>query len=395
MAATAAAFPEWESFVDALRPRGVEAISLALRPHLPEVRQDLAHQLLTALVHGYVGWVYADADYPEFVPTLGSFLNLAAPVPDFMYKGTPIRGDGIYRVWGNRGTSSFVDLNVNSGYWTQVSGRREVAYNLDEDVTLSPTGDFEVILSNERPAGHTGDWWWLPPNGQRLMARRAASDWLNEIDARLAVERLDIPARRPRRSPEDIAQRMAALPQWVENGVTLWLKHVQAQKAKGVINDLVVHDYSQMGGADQQVYLEGLFDLAPDEALLIDTEVPQSVRYWSFLVSDELFSTLDWMHRVSSINGHQAKLSTDGRFRCVISAQDPGVPNWLDIGEYNLGLIQGRWNHASAAPIPTCTKMKVADVWNHMPADTPRVDAAERDQLLRLRRKGAQMRHVW
>lgn len=389
------ALTEWENFVDGLRPRGTSARALLWNPDDAQVRQELGELMLRGLAHGYVGNVYADPDYPEFVPSLGLFLNIAAPVPDFMYQGTPIRGDGVYRISGNVGTSLFVDVNVNSGYWANGTGGKTLnAYRL-EDLTIAPDGGFDVILSNERPEGYSGDWWRLDPQGRRLGARRAAYDWLNEIDARLTIERLDLPARRPRRPKEDIARRMTELTDWVEIATVKWLEHINAQKAKAVVNDLVVHDYSHMGGADGQTYLEGLYDLAPDEALLIDTEVPQVCRYWSFLVTDELFATLDWMHRFSSINGHQAKLSSDGRFRAVISAEDPGVPNWIDIGGYRTGLIQGRWNNPSSAPIPTCTRMKLADVWKHMPNDTPKVSARERDELLRLRRKGAQMRQVW
>lgn len=393
--AVVAAFPEWDEFVEAFRGRGDRALSLAWSPDDPQVRQELSQQLLTSLAHGYIGMVYADPEYPEFIPTLGLALNYAAPVPDFMYKGTPIDGDGVYRIWGNRGTSTFVDLNINAGYWAAgTKAPRLAAYTLD-DLTLAPNGDFEVILSNERPAGYTGDWWRLDPAGRRIGGRRACSDWLNEVDARLAIERLDRPARRPRRTKEDIARRMADLPRWIDDGVSTWLAHINKQKATAPTNDVAVHDFSYIGGADGQVYMEGLYDLAPDEALLFDTDVPQVCRYWSILVSDELFSTLDWMHRFSSLNHRQATLSADGRFRAVISARDPGTPNWIDIGEYRKGLMQIRWNRASATPTPTFTKMKADEIWTHMPADTPRVSADERDAQLRLRRKGAQMRQVW
>lgn len=393
--AAGAALPEWDEFIEAFRGRGERALALAADPADPQLRQELSHQLLTSLVHGYIGMVYADPEYPEFIPTLGLALNYAAPVPDFMYKGTPIEGDGVYRIWGNRGSCTFVDLNVNAGYWAKGTGaRRLAAYTLD-DLTLSPSGDFEVILSNARPAGYTGDWWRLDPAGRRLGGRRACSDWLNETDARLAIERLDRPARRPRRTREDIARRMAALPAWIDNGVSTWLEHVAKQKAAAPTNDVAVHDFSYIGGAEGQVYMEGAYDVAPDEALLFDTDVPEACRYWSILVTDELFSTLDWMHRVSSLNHRQATLGADGRFRAVISARDPGTPNWIDVGDYRRGMMQIRWNRASSTPQPKFTKLKADEVWTHLPADTPRVSAAEREAQLRLRRKGAQMRQVW
>ncbi len=389
-------FAEWEGFIDGLRPIGARMRTRVWSPDDAQLRQELSQLMLTSLVHGYVGQLYADPDYPEFIPTLGLFLNLAAPVPDFMYQGTPIRGEGVYRISGNRGTSLFVDFSVLAGYWAVRSPAmgRLAAYRID-DLTISPTGAFDVILSNERPRGYEGDWWHLDPTACRLMVRRAAYDWIAEIDPRLTIERLDLPARRPRRSRIDIAASMAKLVDWTETATVVWLDHMARQKANGVINQLVVQDWSYTGGAPGQVYLEGLYDLRPDDALVIDTPVPEACRYWSFLVTDELFTTLDWMHRFSSINGHQARLDEDGRFRAVISAQDTGVPNWIDIGDYRRGAIQGRWNNASSAPVPTVTRMNIGDVRRHFPPDTPFVTPAERDALLRVRRKGAQMRHVW
>ncbi len=386
----------WENLIDGLRPIGARALPLAWDPADPVLRQDLSRTILTQLMHAYVGEICADADYPEFLSTLGLFLNVAAPVPDFMYQGTPVRSEGVYRIAGHRGTSLFVDISVLAGYWPKASPdqRRLATYDLD-DLTIAPDGQFDVILSAERPPGYEGDWWHLDPRAQRLNARRAAYDWENEVDARLTIERLDLPARRPRRDPRDIAVRMANIVNWTETATQWWLTHLAAHRARGVVNQLAIQDYGFMGGPRNQVYLEGIYDLAPGEALIIDSDVPATCRYWSFLVTDEVFATLDWMHRFSSINGHQAQRSADGRFRAVISAQDPGTPNWLDIGEYRRGIIQARWNNASAAPLPSLKRVNMEEVWRHMPTDTPYVTPGERDRLLRQRRRGAQMRQVW
>ena len=392
----ATSFGEWDDFIDKLRPIGSSALSLAWNPGDKQVRRELSRTLLTQLVHGYVGEMYADPDYPEFVSTLGLLLNVAAPVPDFMYQGTPIRGNGVYRISGKRGTSLFVDISALAGYWPKGSPdqRRLGTYDLD-DLEITPKGEFDVVLSNERPPGYEGEWWHLDPRTQRLNARRASYDWQNEVDARLTIERLDVPARRARRSKEEIARRMDELIDWIRTAALWWLTHLDKHKAAGLINQLALQDYSGMGGPRGQVYLEGVYCLSPDEALLIETDVPEICRYWSFLVTDELFTTLDWMHRFSSINGHQARLDPDGRFRAVISAQDPGVPNWLDVGDYRTGLIQARWNNSSSAPVPKATTVKIGDVRKKFPNGTPLVTPDQRDKLLRQRRKGAQLRQVW
>ena len=82
-------------------------------------------------------------------------------------------------------------------------------------------------------------------------------------------------------------------------------------------------------------------------------------------------------------------------FRTVISARDPGVHNWLDTSGYRSGAIQGRWFEASEKPMPSIKKIKLADVLQHLPADTKIVTPQERAIALRNRRLAAQMRIIW
>jgi hypothetical protein len=384
---------DWQGVLEGLKPLAGEVAALAWNPDDPRVQREIETMLLAGLMRAYSQGIYADADFPEFVPSLGLPMNLAAPVPDFLYKGTPLRGDGVYRISGKRGSSLFVDVFTIEVTPTSTGGQLHT-YDLDA-LKLSASGEFEVVLSGERPAGYIGDWWYLDPRATQLMTRCAAYDWLNEEDPVLRIERADLPARRPRRSAEEAASRMARFGQASRDYALRWLRHINEQKARGVVNRLEIHDYSSVGGAAGQVYLEGIFDLAEDEALVIETEVPKNCRYWSFLVSDELFCTLNWMHRFSSLNGHQARVDSDGRLRLVVSARDVGSPNWLDIGEHLTGVLQGRWNNADSAPVPVCVKVKADEVWRLLPPTTERVTPEERDALLRLRRKGAQQRRFW
>jgi hypothetical protein len=59
-------------------------------------------------------------------------------------------------------------------------------------------GHFDVVLSQERPANYTGDWWKLEPNTQQLLLRQVASNWATERDPRISIERVDKPVQRPR-----------------------------------------------------------------------------------------------------------------------------------------------------------------------------------------------------
>jgi hypothetical protein len=222
--------------------------------------------------------------------------------------------------------------------------------------------------------------------------RAASYDWLHERDPIVGIERLDKPTRRPRQSAEDIAGKLSALPAFVKEDSLIWWRHMADLQKRNMWNRIGVEPWGAFPG---QVYLEGLYRLADDEAMIVETDVPKNCRYWSFLIGDMQFRTIDWVNHQSSLNAFQAKLDPDGKLRAVIAMNDPGVPNWLDTGGYREGVIQGRWNLCDSAPIPVTKIVKLSQLRKNLPAGTPVVTPSERERQLRDRRLGAQMRRKW
>ena len=79
----------------------------------------------------------------------------------------------------------------------------------------------------------------------------------------------------------------------------------------------------------------------------------------------------------------------------MVSKQDPGVHNWLDKADWPWGILQARFYQAGSYPEATVTKVPVADVLAHLPADTPTLTSRERASQLHHRRTGAQLRRMW
>jgi hypothetical protein len=195
----------------------------------------------------------------------------------------------------------------------------------------------------------------------------------------------------------EIAASLRSIATWVDTFAKLsldgpWVKHL---RNSGLVNQVKAKDYSAASGLGNQRYVEGLFELEDDEALLIETDIPEDCSYWNFQLVDDFWRSLEWVHRQSSLNGFTARLDRDRKFRAVVSIQDPGVPNWLDPVGRKTGMIYGRWTNSRSDIAPMVTKIKVADVRRYLPADTPTVTAQERDAAIRLRRKGAQLRRRW
>jgi hypothetical protein len=387
--------PEWDDYIELLRPVGARVLKTVPHPTDPWARQETWKALIAGISSGFIACAYSDPSYPEFVSLYNMPFNLMAPEPSYMYLWTLIDGSGTYRLRGFRNTCRFVELSQLAGYYADGTDKGTVA-SLDLDsLELGADTSFELIVSNQRPRDPTVNWFELQRSATVLLIRACAYDWVRERDPLVAIERLDAPAARPRASAAEIAARLKHLAVWVEKGPIRGYERFSALEAQQIRNKLTTHGYQSMGGVLGQVYMEGLYDIADDEALILETEIPRKCRYWGFLVTDDQFGTSDWMNRQSSLNGFQAQLDKDGKFRGVISVADPGVPNWLDTGAYNYGIIQGRWNHADSSPMPIVTKVKVSDVRRHLPASTPVVSPEARDAQLRDRRMGAHFRRKW
>jgi hypothetical protein len=393
---------QWSGHVLPLEPVGGRLLAQLRDPTDPQLQQELYQFLYLALAQSTVGALYGNADYPDFWPFLNQAFNMWGPNPDTAYALTPIDDQGIYRLSGFRGSVRIADVQVGNGPLVADGssdakglGKTLSNFDLDKDVTPNMDGAFEVILSKQRPEEYQGDWWQLKEGANYIVIRQVAYDWINEVDGRFAIERLDLPAMKPRESAEEIAAKLAKIPKWTENWAGIGIAWINNLREQGLINKLRVDDLSKdSGGYASQIYVQGLYDIADDEALILETTVPEC-RYWSFQLTDELWRSHGWMYRQTNINGHQAVLDSDGKFRAVISIQDPSVPNWLDTGGLNNGYIEGRWESCEDHPLPTIKKVKLSEVRRYLPEETAVVAVEQREYAIRLRSKGAQFRRRW
>jgi hypothetical protein len=361
--------------------------------------QDMNKLVLSILASGYLCRVYTDSSRPVFMPLWNYAFNQGGPNPDYLYSTTEIDSGGVYEISGFRGTSRLVEITQQSWDMFGVSGASTGAplqetHELDE-LAIAGDGAFSVILSAQRPEGYLGDWWPLDTRCRRLLMRSCACDWEREVDARVAINRLDgfgvdMPS-------EAFARRFSELGEWIANTIRFDMNLVAYYREHHGVNVLLRSQRAGQGGglAAKQANYDGIFEISDDEALIVEFPVPDECRYWQILVADDRFATVDWVNRQSSLNDVQAHVDTDGRFRAVVSKRDPGVYNWLDKADFPSGIIQARFYQASEYPDATVTTVPVGDVLEHLPPGTARVSPQERAELLRQRRRGAQLRHIW
>jgi hypothetical protein len=401
-AGPAAQVAGWADFIERARdlPAGMlDKLPLHMRLD-PQVQQEVGRLALQAITAAALDALGSDGDHPAFVPQIGQVLNVGQPNADTIYRTARLTPGGSYRIRGFRGTLPICKIGqappspaeVPPGVAPQRGARPHHDFNT---LTIDAEGHYDVLLSPERPPGHTGDWWKLEPTTNKLLLRMVSSDWGKELDPTFSIERVDLPASRGRPSAAQLEARLRQIPRAAEFLGPMFVDHVEKLRREGYVNKFKILDVSQVGGLAGQFYYEGPYELGDDEALIVETKMPARCPYRSLILTNEIYETTDWYNNHSSLNGSQAQPDADGVLRIVVSAKDPGVPNWLDTAGHPRGLIQGRWTDCDSQPMPSIRKVAFADVRAALPAGTPTVSKEQRERLLRDRRAAYQQRPLW
>src|SRR5688572_1166194 len=320
-----------------------------------QLSQEVVQQLAAIAAQAYPILFSQDPRRPQLVPFTSPIFR-AGTNPDFTYLYGALDGRSSYRLSGDRGSSLFVHVVQNSGMLGLHEQPGPPLATLDLDtIQVAQDGAFSVVLAPHRPDGHTGDWWRLDERATSISIRQASYDWIAESDGRFALECVE-PGALPSHASEHTAPQLDEIGHFVVRYVNALSQMRRALKSQPA-NTLQLNAWGPYGGLSNQYYYQGHFELADHEALIVETSVPQRVRYWGIALLDEIFNALDWTARQSSLNGHQACIDADGRFRAVIALADPGVPNWLDPDGRRRGLLQGRWFDSDSSPVPTIRRV--------------------------------------
>ena len=391
---------EWAAFLRILEAAPERLRQCQVDPDEEQIRLESYKYLLIGLCQGIYMTQFTDPDFPVWVPNAHFPLGYAGPNPDLTYYYTQVNPAGVYRLWGRRNSVRFASMQVGTDWFgvsylpehdcEQHAGRAQNArplatYDFDGHIQCDADGSFELILSAERPADWTGNWWHMPPESCSLITRFFAYDIANEVDPEIHIERLDGPARPKRAGMERYKHGIKAAAHIGVEMLAFFAEQIAKQRRELGENTFRITTFGG-AGFNSQAYLQAPYVMNDDEVLIVETDIPQHCFYWNFQLTDELFSLFDYVNVQNSLNGFSAHIDSDGRFRAVVSSRDPGVHNWLDACDRNHGAILGRWTRADSHPLPVIKRVKFADLKNHLPADTRYVTGEERTAALRRRR---------
>lgn len=339
--------------------------------------------LMVLLAVGVDAALRADADPVLAVDraSMDDILTWGLECPDCVYMNASLRAGETYRLFGNRGTARYVGLQT-------MDGIAAIANSLVDDLDIDADGNFEAILSADE---HDGNWLRLAGDHPTLTVRNFLYDWDTEELASLRIERVGDEVARDA-GPIDLAasvsRQIHAVGDFVYDNLKFFLDFGAMPPANGFIPPM---DMSEMGAAAENRPVIGRFELDPDEALILEVQPPVGV-YWSISLGNPWLETIHYGRHQSSLNGHQAVVDSDGVFRAVLAAQDPGVANWLDTAGHSNGAILLRCVRTETAPVPATRVVKVDEVLASLPTDTTMTTLAERARVIEARRRAVHER---
>ena len=373
----------WHRYCDALRAAGDHL--LATNANASESTRAEGVRYLLGLVRGGLGQALelADPARPRFFRNPDSSSRWGAENADNQYLWARIDRRGVYRIAGSRGTAFDFLIEAKEGYM-QLGDERNFATLTAGEIEYDAAGGFEITLSAEPRAGN---WLRLDPDARYIAIRQYLCDWSREEPARFTIECLEAPEPDTPVTPARIASWLEDAAEWTLESARFWSEWTGPLRAAWNPSQLApARKFA--GGADDIYYGNNYYRLDPEQALVIETGLPEA-RYWQFQLCDLWFRSRDWSEQSTSINHRQAHIDSDGCFRCVVAHRDPGVANWLDTSGEPEGLLQYRWIWSQTNPVPTGRIVSFDSIRDHLPTDTPAFSPANRraDRKARLRHR--------
>jgi hypothetical protein len=195
-------------------------------------------------------------------------------------------------------------------------------------------GSFTISVDAE-PANGRPNHVQSTAQAHEFYIRDVLLDWARDDPNHFEVQRLGGPPGGPARTLDEQADATASMMEYFAN-FTGKLSHGVYKMPPNHFN--LAWSADKVGAMRNQVYVMGRFDLAPDEAFVVELN-DGGAEYFTVPLSNIWGTTLDIIDRTGSLNKSQSVANEDGSYTYVIAAQDPGVANWIDSDGLHEGIL--------------------------------------------------------
>ena len=447
----------WDDLIASLQ-RARDAIDQPELMPPPQNARNLAegYRYLMGFVHyGIERAFHEDPVRPHFRNALSIINRSTIDNADAIYFYAPIDGRRQYRLRGRvgdhrhwRGESAietgpkapfYLIFEAIEGVMAGDSGSlRELAPGvkvqtgrLDSSaIEVADDGSFEILLAPQRPAGYSGNFIATLKVVDRphpfdpaaaperyatsISGRQLFCDWQHEEAIHLEIDQLGAEGTSP--GPLDVPAASAQLRRcgelvdaqmryWNEFWTVLMGTYGAREGSiegvafpRNAFNRVNAASGSTGGGQSTNLYAGGVFELGPDEALVIENRISVTPQYIGFQLGNLWGESIEYANNTGSLNGHQMHVDADGVRRLVVAHRDPGVPNWLDTTGHAEGFLTARWAYSETPqeedwPQVSARKVAFDEVRAHLPQETPTVSPEQRREQVRIRQRHVRRRY--
>lgn len=419
----------------------------------PMTDRNLAegYRYLLGFVYGSFERAFAeDPAFPYFRRSLQPLNRATIDNADALYLAAPIDGNATYLVTGKaqdyrhwpgerpapsgRVAPHYAIFEAMSWYTGDSGSIKELNPGVlwkmgpvdSSTLVVEADGTFRILVGPKRPDGYTGNFVvtkatvpWTKPDGTTVQVEHTARyldvrelfyDWEREEPLELNIVRVGFEgAQSPPLDSKKAAEQMRRFGELVKNQMRFWNEFwaVVVETYEDMNGDgkqfLPRNDFNaptanapQFGaGQSHNLNAGGAFELATDEALIVEIRFPVPPVYIGFQLANLWGESVDYANHIGSLNGRQAEFDADGALRYVIAHLDPGVPNWVDTTGLPEGFMTARWTYPEKPdrmPVVKVTKVPFAKIRTHLPNEVRTVSPEERHQQIRIRQEHVQRR---
>ena len=345
----------WSQFTRELETAGLKVLEGYPQPTLLDESEGLRYllQQLSTSVQNIL--VRESGEIPLLRVGATTINKWGMDGADAKYQGAPIDPSGEYLFIGRLGTARLTAIQLSN----LTSGNYQAFESLSGDQFQSADGgEFQVLLSVNKPEYWQGPWLPLRSETTDLLVREYFGDWESEVPGDYRLQRLDSTPTKSQLTLMAAEQLLADTITQFSQRAPQWKSHI-SQAREHLVNKVIMRRTLQ--GLENNYYGSAWFRISNGEALIIELENPRALL-WSVQLGNVWWESLDYINHTASYNDHQAVVSSDGIYRFVLSQKDPGVANWLDPVGHSEGALLFRIQGAASAIQPKIKLTSIAEL---------------------------------
>lgn len=301
--------------------------------------------------------------------------------PDNQYGLMPLDPNGSYTVTVHPGDGSIGGgLATYSGSVAQSNFAPLHSFSF-AGATPNADGSYTIVVSSTDPGSGTN--WFNSTGATSLLVRDTVGDWgqiHNDVDIAKDGAETVVPWLNDTQIATILGISGRVLP--LVNMSDTYYHQIQYP----LLND--PNEFSKLGDTAAnipgltlpgQVSSMGNFALEPGQALVL--KVPEiAAGYHGLQLTNEWGQYVPFASETGSLNSTQIFQGDDGYTYYILSGENPGYANWVNIGDLTHGGVLLRWQDVTGTitnPDIQTTVVSMSDLKDYLPADMPTVTPEE------------------